>query len=232
MTKDYNIFYNFVVNKNDSIITQWNDGYYVLLEDNLKEYKDYNIELNTLSLNSLKPLMWRDLWINKSDYIEYYYLNIVGKYKLIDESINYYLGMLEMAIYYLYDYQDYQDVIFVEHKCFNKINLFNPLNIKADIKERDFSEYLKFIFYNNEYKNMNMEELLFKYRDYYNYELVIARLLYPNYYFDLFDKVIMLKESEDILYKVISRSGEYEVYLKKIISYVSTFFEIKKIDWL
>ena len=81
MTKDYNIFYNFVVNKNDSIITQWNDGYYVLLEDNLKEYKDYNIELNTLSLNSLKPLMWRDLWINKSDYIEYYYLNIVGKYR-------------------------------------------------------------------------------------------------------------------------------------------------------
>ena len=64
MTKDYNIFYNFVVNKNDSIITQWNDGYYVLLEDNLKGYKDYNIELNTLSLNSLKPLRWRDLWIN------------------------------------------------------------------------------------------------------------------------------------------------------------------------
>lgn len=198
----------------------------------MKGFKDYSLELNSLSINSLINLRWRNLWINKSDYIEYYYSNIVGKYKLIDESVDYYLGMLEMAIYYLFDYNDYKDVGFIEHRVFDKNKLFNPLNIKIDVKERDFAEYLKFLFFNGLYKDIDIEKLIYTYKDFYNFDLVIARLLYPNYYFDLFDKVILLEESESILFNVISKSQEYESYLKRILTYISTFFKIKKIDWL
>lgn len=232
LAKDYDYFYRFILNKDDSIITQYAGNYYVLLEDNSSYRNEYSIDDNSLSLNNLSRLMWRDLWIRKSDYIEYYYSHIIGKYRLIDESIDYYLGMLEMAIYYLYDYVDYSDVSFVEHKTFNEKNLFNPLNLKVDVKERDFSEYLKYIFFNNIYKEVDIEKIIIKYKDYYNYDLIVSRLLYPNFYFDLFDRVILNGESESVLYQVISRTQEYEDYLKRIVDCVSTFFEIKKIDWL
>lgn len=232
LSKDYEMYYKFVPNKDESIITQFQGNAYVLLEDISNGRYSYKLEDNSLSLNKMSIVKWRDIWISKSDYIEYYYSNIVGKYKLIDESIDYYLGMLEMAIFYLYDYNEYKDVSFIEHKYFDKNYLFNPLNLKADVKERDFAEYLKYIFFNNEYQNVNIEEILIKYKDYYNYDLVIARMLYPNYYFDLFDKVILLEESEYSLYKIISRNKEYEIYLKRIIKCISTFFEIKSIDWL
>lgn len=232
LTKDYDNFYRFIANKDDSIITYFQGNSYVLLEDTTNGYSRYNVDNNSLSLNVTNRVEWREIWIRKSDYIEYYYSNIVGKYKLIDESIDYYLGMLETAIYYLYDYGDYKDVSFIVHKYFDKDYLYNPLNLKADVKERDFAEYLKYIFFSNEYLNINVEELIIRYKDYYNYDLVLARMLYPNYYFDLFDRVILLEESENELYKVISRNKEYEVYLKRIGRCVATFFEIKNIDWL
>lgn len=232
LTKDYDNFYRFIANKDDSIITYFQGNSYVLLEDTTNGYSRYNVDNNSLSLNVTNRVEWREIWIRKSDYIEYYYSNIVGKYKLIDESIDYYLGMLETAIYYLYDYGDYKDVSFIVHKYFDKDYLYNPLNLKADVKERDFAEYLKYIFFSNEYLNINVEELIIRYKDYYNYDLVLARMLYPNYYFDLFDRVILLEESENVLYKVISRNKEYEVYLKRIGRCVATFFEIKNIDWL
>lgn len=232
ITKDYPMFYKFVVNKDNSIITQFNGNFLVLLEDNMQESFKNGIENNSLSINKMERLLWRDLWIKKSDYIEYYYSNIVGKYELIDESIDYYLGMLESAIYYLYDYAGYQDVGYIEHKVFDEDNYFNPLNVKVDMKERDYAEYLKYLFFSNKYKKVNVEDLIIRYKSYYNYDLVIARLLFPNFYFNLFDKVVLAEENENVLYDVISRSSEYEEYLKRIIKCVSSFFEIKKIDWL
>ena len=74
--------------------------------------------------------------------------------------------------------------------------------------------------------------MILKYKDYYNYDLVVARLLFPNYYFDLFDRVILGDDSEDILYKVISKNRGYERYLRRIINCIGTFFDIKKIDWI
>lgn len=230
-SRDYKHFYNFVLNINDSIITYFDGNAYVLLEDCSDGCYHYSLDDNSLSLNKMQRVGWRDLWIKKSDYIEYYYMNIIGKYKLIDESIDYYLGLLELAIFYLYDYGEYQDVSFIEHKYFDKRHLCNPLNLKADVKERDFAEYLKCIFFDNEYHNVNIEELIIRYKDYYNYELVVARMLFPNYYFDLFDKIILLEESENALYKIISRNREYEAYLKRIIDCIASFSDIKKIDW-
>lgn len=227
-------FYKFVLNVNNSIISPYNGLFYVLLEDNNKGVggSKFDIDDNSLSTNNLISLNWRELWIKKSDYISYYYSNIIGKYKLIDESIDYYLGMLEVSIIYLNDYSVYNDVGFIQHKEFNIENVYNPLNVKVDVKERDFAEYLKYLFYKGDYKNEQICSLITKYRDYYNFELVVARLLYPNYYFDMFDRIIIKGDKENILYKVINRSREYEEYIRNIITCVSRFFDIKKIDWL
>jgi len=227
----YENFYKFVLNKDNSIFSENGGVFYVLLEDNLNSLFEYNCDSNNLVLDKNKTLEWRKLWIEKSDYIEYYYSGIVGKYQVIDESIDYYLGLLELAIYYLRGYDNYVDRGYIEHKFFNYKYLNNPLNIKIDLKERDFAEYLKYIFFNSEYKTIDIRALLYKYKDYYNFDLVVARILYPNYYFDLFDRIILLEDSESSLYDIISRNREYEIYIRDIIECINTFYNIKKIDW-
>ena len=90
--------------------------------------------LNPKRLNKIKKLDWYDLWIKKSNYIINYYESIKGKYSIIDESINYYMVMLDMSIIYLKGYSDYYDYVYIQHG----IILDNDKYIKEDIKERDF----------------------------------------------------------------------------------------------
>lgn len=223
-------FYKFVLNRNHSIISAYDGNFYVLLEDSTK-FGQEGYSNDNFMLNHNSRLEWRDLWIKKSDYIEKYYSGVVGKYKIIDESFDYYLGLLELAIYYLSDYTNYVDSAYIQHKIFRYNLLRNPLNTKVDVKERDFAEYLKYMFFHENEDSFDLYAILFKYRDFYNYHLVIARMIYPNYYFDTFDDVLLGKSREEDLYQIIKENKRYESYLKKIIDYVSTFTSIKKIDW-
>ena len=104
--------------------------------------EDYYI-FNPIRLNKRKKLAWLELWINKSNYITNYYESIKGKYSIIDESIDYYIAMLEMGICYLNKYFGYYDYVYQQHS----IIIDNESAIKEDIKERDFAEYLKYLFY-------------------------------------------------------------------------------------
>jgi len=227
----YDWFYKFVLNRKHSIISSYEGDFFVLLEDS-SDSKRYDNFMDTVQLNYNLTLEWRNLWIKKSDYIEQFYSGIVGKYKIIDESFDYYLGLLELAIYYLNDYTNYVDQSYIQHKTFRSHLLKNPLNIKIDIKERDFAEYLKYLFFYDKLDSIDIYSVLFQYKDFYNYNLVIARMIYPNYYFDVFDKVLLGEVGEEDLYQIIKKNRKYEDYLKGIINYVSTFTSIKKIDWL
>ena len=180
-----------------------------------------NYILNPMRLNKKKKLDWYHLWIKKSDYITNYYNNIKGKYEIIDESIDYYLVMLEMGIYYLKDYSDYSDYVFVQH------NILLDTGLKYDIKERDFAEYIKYLFYNNSDINY-VYDLIEKSINKYNYYLVVARLLFPSYYLYYFERVITENIDYDMLKNIVNRSSEYEVYLKNIVFYMNKYL-IKKI---
>lgn len=148
----------------------------------------------------------RKLLMEKSSLIEELYKKNKNKYKLIDNSIDYYMSMLELSIYYLKDYD----------------NIF-------DIKERCFSNYLKVIFFNNSYKNINMEKIINK-NNTYNYNLVIARLFYADYYFDLVEDIFLEKKNQLELNYIINRVDEYWDYLKYIISIVEKIYPIKKVS--
>jgi len=222
-------FYKFIFNKENSIITNYNNKNYVLIEVNDKLRLSKYI---SIPLNQTIKLSWRDLWIEKSDFIENYYSKIRNNNSLVNESFDYYLGLLELAIFYLNNYVNYYGYAYIQHKLFNYDDLYNPLNIKIDVKERDFAEYLKYIFINNEYNNINISELLRNNKDIYDFNLVIARVIYPNYYFDLLDEIIDGNETETILNGLIIRSLEFEKYVNNIIEEVSLFYPIKKISFM
>ena len=176
---------------------------------------------NPIRLNKKKKLDWLDLWISKSDYIANYYENIKGKYEIIDESIDYYMTLLEMGIYYLRDYSNYYDYVYIQH------SMLISDELKEDIKERDFAEYLKYLFYNN-YSIEYIYNILDSCSEKYNYYLVFARLLFPSYYFYYFDNIILNNKGSDELKNIINRSCEYELFLKNA-SFKMNKYLIKKI---
>ncbi len=166
-------------------------------------------------------LNWREIWIKNGDYICNRYLKIREKYKIVDESIDYYIVMLEMAINYLNNYENYYDYGYVQHRLFLEKDFFDKNNLKLDLKEYDFAECLKYVFFKEIYDIDDIYDLLEKEKNKFNYELIVARLLYPNYYFFYLEKYI--EQDDSSLLNIISRSLEYEEYVKKIVNKINEF---------
>ena len=228
LTRDIQYFYKFIANKNNSIFTEYNGKNYVLLLVN-NGYTS-NI-IFPIFIENNKKLEWRNLWIQRIEYIENY-VRDKNEYLLIFESIDYYIGLFELAIFYLGGDGEYYGDYYLQHKRFNYDDLYNPLNIKKDFRERDFAEYLKYIFLNGEYKNIDIHNLFLKNKNNYNFNLVLARVIYPNYYFDLVDDIIFNNSSEIVLNDIINRNKEFEDYIRQLIKEISLIYPIKKISFM
>ena len=62
--------------------------------------------------------------------------------------------------------------------------------------------------------------------------LFLARLIYPTYYFDLYEEIIKkIKEDEEIK-KITNKVDDFEKIIKKVYNYYKTFLPISKIEWL
>lgn len=207
--------------------TFYNSKYYVLIKKNN----------NTFSINYLyypatfysTSIDWRKHWIRKRDYMYNYYLTIKGKYNIIDESISYYLCLLDYSIYLLKEI-NYDSVVSIQHSKMIIDDYFNPFNLRLDYKERDFAEYLKELFFNNNYKNIDYKSIISRGIGIFRYELVIARMVFPSYYFDKFDDIVLNNKEQSILSSVVNRQNEYNNYIKNIISIVG-IIPLKKVPF-
>ena len=209
-------------------ITEVENHYYLLVK---RINIEINIEfiMNPKILNKKIDLNWRNLWIERSNYEQRYYESVKGKYKLIDESIPYFFGLLELSIFYIKEFDNFNGSSYIQHKRIDDYEIQNPFNLKEDLKERDFGEYLKYLFLNKKYKYMDMNKIVRNSMNYYNFNLVIARLLYPNYYFDMIDNIINNTMNQNKLKKIIERIPEYEKYISNILEEASKYQRIKKI---
>ena len=59
-----------------------------------------------------------------------------------------------------------------------------------------------------------------------------ARLLYPTYYFDLYEQIMNNNKKEECLIKIIDKVNNYEKFLKKTYLELSKYGNIEKISWL
>ena len=112
-------------------------------------------------------------------------------------------------------------------------NFFNPLNIVIDSRTRDVAEYIKTMYFN---EKLSIENIL-TYLDNLNFDyteilLFLARMIYPSYYFDIYDQIIQEKVNGEKINIYIKKNDSYESLLKNIYSYIKNKYNIPQIEWL
>lgn len=233
----------FVCNKFNSFLTPYNKDLYILVKENVMDHKinindilyiqnntvDISFDRNIIRTNTI------DLWKNKIDFYEK--KSISNKYKLVNNILDYYIGLGENAIIYLTNNNVKINHIVLSHRRLNidSFNFYNPLNYILDNRARDIADYIKILFF---YEGVSSENIIsfFKYINFNReeYILFMARMLYPTYYFDLMDRVIFLNEDESILQGVIDKNDDYINLLKKIFYYINynLRMNIPVIEWI
>lgn len=232
-----------ILNKFNSPITKVKDNLYVLIL--LKGNNNINLSiisnLATIDIPSFKSLErnnWEVLWGNLIDYYEMQIGQNEKKYPLIRESFDYFVGMGENAISYLVNTKKEVKPNFYDKKVLSHNNLYNslfdPLNIILDHKARDLAEYIKLSFFNNNQNIFKELDEYFYYNHYsfYGMRILFARIMYPSFYFKLYDEILSKKKEEKQLNSIIKRIDEYELYLSNIYFYLRKYYDIPMIEWL
>lgn len=232
-----------IKNKNNEIISTYNNINYILIKIYINTKKE--ITLNEIShiSNSLYTenlnINWGLLWSKKIDYLENLIHENGKKYPLITNSFNYYVGLAENAIsYYNNIEKNDKQKYYITHKKI-KINdtiepLYNPLNIVFDYKVRDLAEYIKISFFKNNKNIFNELSLYLKTNNLslIDIKLLISRILYPSFYFDMYEDIIIDEKEEKKILKLIEITDNYESYLSSIISFLKRLYDIDEIKWL
>lgn len=229
-----------ILNTQNQILTFINNEPYILM--NTIYYKN-KITLNdvlffTNKISNIKTTTnWGELWSNKSDYLEYQISQLGKSHPVITESFSYYIGLGETAIQMVNSIEKTNVNIFYSHKRINsddtQYDLYNPLNIMVDYKVRDIAEYLKSKFFNGENITLDLANYFNNEKlSTYEYYLFLARLIYPTYYFDLYEEIITDRKDDKAIEKIISKADDFENIIKKIYQYYKTFLPINKIEWL
>ena len=89
--------------------------------------------------------------------------------------------------------------------------------LKIDLEEREYSEYIKYLFFIEKKDFLYVKNLIDKNINNYNKELLFSRLVYPNYYFDLLDEILLEKKDPSELKDIIILHAHYECLLEYIV---------------
>ncbi len=242
-----------IFNKFGQISSDYDNNNYILLKINTSMSSDITINdiikiNNSLFLNKDKKELyrnnWAKLWESKVDYFEYQIKELGRNKKIILNSFSYYIGLAENAISIaniceLYNKDNMNKKVVLSHRRINypcmEYEFYNPLEYIFDIQVRDVSEYLKSMFFYTD-RNHTIKEL----KNYLlstrlsNYEanMLYSRLLYPTYYFDIYEKVIEDLKEESELLDIINKVDEYELFLKEAYFELSRMYKIEQINWI
>ena len=236
------IGYEIIPNKTNELIFLYENNYYVLMKiPNIKNkkitYEDilsFNFIQNQNKYKTIDKSNWNQNWSKKIDYIIYQFSQIKNKHKEIDSSIDYFIGIWENAISYYNDTISNKNKKYVAHiRIENEMDLLeylNPINFVIDYKERDIGEYLKIYVINNNYTE-NMIDTILKYTNQEGIVLLISRLLFPSYYFDLYENIIEGKTKEEEINVIVKK--HYNVL--NLIKYIFKNYwdyNIPYINWI
>lgn len=244
LNESHKYCHEIIMNNKNTIITYFNNTPYVLIKKhiNIKTKVEASDIINFIvPIQANKKNLWKQLWINKIDYYEYQVSELASKYNLIKESFNYYVGLSETAIS-LIDYVNFENVYYsVSHIRVSANSslseFYNPLFFTIDARTRDVSEYIKSLVFDENKSLKEVEIILDKFMNISNYTkdevlLLIIRMIYPSYYYDSYDKVIM-KDSidESDLYNITKKSLQYETFLKQVYKKNQKKYGLPIIDW-
>lgn len=239
------------INRNNSFLTKVGEYNYILFAvSNLNEEYDIfdMVKISEkLVLNNNKSNLYRNnwgtLWSEKIDYFEYQVRELSIEKDVVKNSFSYYVGMAENAISYVNNTNmkyggDAYRIVLSHRRVFYpnyKLNYLNPLSFVFDLEVRDIAEYLKAMFFKKDI-SFCLDELSsylkIRHLSLYEYQMLYARLLYPTYYFDVYESVMNKNGDEEELVNIIKKCDSYEEFLKKAYLEISKYAKIDKIEWI
>jgi len=242
------LIHEIIINKDNSIITYYNNIPYILCKINININKPITLgEINYLSSKVISTNSkityhsWQDLWSIKMDYLEKVINENGKKYPIIVDSFNYFVGIAENAISYYNNLSNKEvdnNSLVISHRIIN-INdtvyaIYDPVNIIIDHKARDIAEYIKYSFFSdntNIFKELNT---YFKYNYYTKDDVVmlLARVLYPSFYFNMYEDIMINSKEEKIITNITSKLDKYELYLARVFKYFNNFYNLPVPEWL
>ena len=240
----YRFKYNQIVfNKMNDIVTYVNGIPYILIKNNiennnkiiLNDIIDFNKYTSGIINDKLDLHNLLYLWMDKVDYFEYQVSQFGIKFPIIRHSFNYFIGLAENAIGILNEIAKKEIVGTISHfriyTDYNITDLYNPLNFIIDSRVRDICEYFK--------GKMFFYDISEEFSYYFNYNyfsndemiLFLARFLFPTYYFDVCENII-LSNDEEYLKLIVSKINIYENNIKFVYNFLKVRYQIPEISWL
>lgn len=201
-------------------LTFYENNYYVLIKVDYRfsetTFKFFKAPLDK-TYEKLYRNSWGYLWSSKIDYVEYQMEHFKNKYPLLLESINYYIGLAENAIMYFNMLKLDNIPLYINHRRMREIDLYNPCELVIDYKVRDLCGILKRMFFTKKMTIYDIKKYILSLNlESIDYILLYTRMLFPSYYFDIYDRIINDKCEEKEILKITSRYEEYEELLYEI----------------
>lgn len=240
-----------IFNREGMVLTKSGENYYILFKLNSNKNEKINFInmceiLNKLKLNNSNSKLyrnnWGELWSKKVDYFEYQIKELGKDKNIVLDSFSYYIGMAENAISYVNKINKVigiseLDTITLSHRRVfypnTNLNYLNPLSFIFDLEVRDIAEYLKMEFFCDEDSYLDLCTFLkIKKLTPYSYHMLYARLLYPTYYFDIYENIMNNHNGEERLLKIINKVNDYELFLKQAYFEISKYTNLERIDWI
>ncbi len=242
---------NFIVPTiNGSLTTVLDNDTYALvsIDSPLEEYSiiDMLKKWDMMKIKNFKSSLyrprWSILWSEKIDYFEYQISNLGKEKPIVLNTFGYFVGLTENAISYVERVNNYiKPTNILINVCHRRVwypnyrlNYDNPLHFIIDLEVRDVAEYLK-----GEALE-SLDDALIDLKcyldmrriDLYSLGMLYGRLMYPSYYFDIYDNVMNYDVSDECLEGIIDKIPVIEEFLRKSYLIIREYGSIESVDWL
>lgn len=227
-----------VLNIKNEPLSLYENNYYILLKVDYKELEisHFNTFLapNIKGLNILYRNNWAYLWETKIDYVEYQIKHFIHKYPIIYDTVNYYIGLAENAIMYYKMLDVKNEKLYINHRRVGtEKGFFDPCELVIDYKVRDIAEFIKYNFFVKRSDVSQIINYLSRIKlEYMDYLLLYVRLLFPSYYFDMYDRIINGEMEEKKIMEITKYANEYENLLYNVYLMIRKNINIIEINWL
>lgn len=232
-----------ILNNNNQIITYINNEPYILMRIFVKDRSvsiDDIYQFNGLKLSQPSSLLlknnWRDYWINKIDYFEYQVRELGSNYAVLKESFDYFVGMTETAISLLYGYSFQNDYVVAHRRVGYGMTLeefYNPLNLIIDSKVRDVTEFFKSGFFEGKISaNDILTYFSINHLTSEDMYLFFVRMLFPSFYFDLYEQIVLESKKETELLLIINKIEKYQEIIRSLYVYLKQYIMLPDIEWI
>lgn len=233
--------YEIINNRDNNLFTIVDDKNYSLLK--IKGILKYEVKFEDMKFYPIKkePNNWAKLWSDRLDYYEIQLRELGFNYQTVLNSYGMFSGLAENAILYfnmsIKKFNNDGRIVGIVHNrmkypCY-LIDYNNPLNFLIDYNIRDVAEYIKSYVMSSDFEKDNILILLDKLNvNNLMFNLLYSRLLYPTFYFDVFDKIILEDGFDNDIVPILDRVDEYFDMLRSIYYKYRGKYQMFNVEWL